>query len=238
MFGVHGISERAIADQGILLFGTESVSANFTQTTEQNFISPASLDIIGNSEFSAFAAGTAAGILTMDANFLQSSAANRIRQTDADMIAQFDQTSTALLVASGVSEQSANFTQTTTQNFTASGVSEQSGNFTQTSTGNLIAKGLSTQIGDTIQTTLANRVRETALSVDSTFLQTTAPIAILSGDADIVFSFDQSTLGALLWENLDAGTNQESWSEITHTGDTWSEVSTSGTVETWTEMVK
>jgi len=142
------------------------------------------------------------------------------------------------LVASGISEQSGNFTQTTTQNFTASGASEQSGNFTQTSGGNLIAKGLSTQIADTIQTTLAVRIRETALSMDSTFLQTTAPSVVFSGNADIVFIFDQTTLGALLWENLDAGTNQESWSEITHTGDTWSEVSTSGTIETWTEMVK
>ena len=61
MFGVNVIAERAIADQGIMILGVETLDANFTQTTEQNFISPASLDIIGNSEFSAFAAGTAAG---------------------------------------------------------------------------------------------------------------------------------------------------------------------------------
>ena len=98
--------------------------------------------------------------------------------------------------------------------------------------------GLSTQIGDTIQTTLANRLREAALSMGSTFLQTTASIAILSGDADIVFSFDQSTLGALLWEPIDAGGTQENWSEITHTGDSWTEITVGGTTETWTEMVK
>ena len=69
MFGVNVIAERAIADQGIAILGAETLDANFTQTTEQNFISPASLDIIGNSEFSAFAAGTASGILTVDANF-------------------------------------------------------------------------------------------------------------------------------------------------------------------------
>ena len=72
MFGVNVIAERAIADQGIMILGAETLDANFTQTTEQNFISPASLDIIGNSEFSAFAAGTAAGVLTLDANFSQS----------------------------------------------------------------------------------------------------------------------------------------------------------------------
>ena len=58
MFGVNVIAERAIADQGIMILGAETLDANFTQTTSQNFISPASLDIIGNSEFSAFAAGT------------------------------------------------------------------------------------------------------------------------------------------------------------------------------------
>jgi len=41
-----------------------------------------------------------------------------------------------------------------------------------------------------------------------------------------------------LWVPIDAGSSSESWSEITHTGDTWSEVSTGGTIETWTEMVK
>ena len=103
MFGVQGISERAIADQGIVLFGTETLDASFTQTTSQNFISPASLDMIGNSEFSAFAAGTAAGVVTLDANFLQSLNATRVRQTDADMISQFDQTATQTLIATGIS---------------------------------------------------------------------------------------------------------------------------------------
>ena len=98
MFGVNVIAERAIADQGIMILGAETLDANFTQTTEQNFISPASLDIIGNSEFSAFAAGTASGILTVDANFSQSLDATRVRQTDADMISQFDQDSTAFLL--------------------------------------------------------------------------------------------------------------------------------------------
>ena len=55
MFGVNVIA-NAIADQGIMILGAETLDANFTQTTSQNFISPASLDIIGNSEFSAFAA--------------------------------------------------------------------------------------------------------------------------------------------------------------------------------------
>ena len=73
--------------------------------------------------------------------------------------------------------------------------------------------------------------------MSSTFLQTSAGIGIFSGDYDVIFAFSKTTAGQLLWENLDAGTN-ESWSEITHTGDTWSEVSASGTIETWTEMVK
>ena len=73
--------------------------------------------------------------------------------------------------------------------------------------------------------------------MDSTFLQTTASIAILSGDADIIFNFDQSTLGALLWEQINAGDTQENWSEITHTGDTFTEITPSVT-NNWTEMVK
>ena len=47
MFGVNVIAERAIADQGIMILGAETLDANFTQTTSQNFISPASLDRAG-----------------------------------------------------------------------------------------------------------------------------------------------------------------------------------------------
>ena len=74
--------------------------------------------------------------------------------------------------------------------------------------------------------------------MDSTFLQTTAPIAILSGDADIIFAFDQTTDGRLLWEQINAGATNENWTEITHTGDSWTEITVGGTTETWTEMVK
>ena len=159
MFGVNVIAERAIADQGIMILGAETLDANFTQTTEQNFISPASLDIIGNSEFSAFAAGTASGVVTVDANFSQSLDATRVRQTDADMIPQFDQTSTARWWLLVYLSSRLTLRRPPTQNFIASGVSEQSGTFTQTSDGNLIAKGLSTQIGDSVETAAANIVQ-------------------------------------------------------------------------------
>ena len=43
--------------------------------------------------------------------------------------------------------------------------------------------------------------------------------------------------GAFLWERVDPGTTSN-WSDITHTGDTWTEISYSGTSDTWTEMVK
>jgi hypothetical protein len=72
----------------------------------------------------------------------------------------------------------------------------------------------------------------------SSFEMSTQAASILSGASSMTFLFVMTTDGGLLWVPIDAGSSSESWSDITHTGDTWSEVSTGGTIETWTEMVK
>ena len=77
----------------------------------------------------------------------------------------------------------------------------------------MIAKGLSTQIGDSVETAAANIVKEAAQSMSSTFLQTSAGIGVFSGDYDVIFAFDQTTDGRLLWEQINAGATNENWAE-------------------------
>ena len=74
--------------------------------------------------------------------------------------------------------------------------------------------------------------------MSSTFLQTSAAIGIFRGDYEVIFAFDQTTDGRLLWEPINAGATNENWAEVTHTGDSWTEITVGGTTETWTEMVK
>jgi hypothetical protein len=47
----------------------------------------------------------------------------------------------------------------------------------------------------------------------------------------------QSTNGELKFVEINAGETAETWSEITHTGDTWTEINAGSTAETWTEVV-
>ena len=69
MFGELSLSERAIASQGVMFFGSETVTSEFTQTTDGVAILSGLLDLSGTSVKAAFAAGTAAGIAELSMNF-------------------------------------------------------------------------------------------------------------------------------------------------------------------------
>ena len=50
-------------------------------------------------------------------------------------------------------------------------------------------------------------------------------------------NFTKTTTGAILFVTVDAGATVESWTERTHSGDTWTDKSASATTETWTERI-
>ena len=56
------------------------------------------------------------------------------------------------------------------------------------------------------------------------------------GASDIVFLVVQSTQGDIKFVLIDAGQFPETWSAITHSGDTWTNSDTSINVETWTNI--
>ena len=68
------------------------------------------------------------------------------------------------------------------------------------------------------------------------FTQSALGGLIIAGTLDIVFLVVQSALGELKFVPVDAGQDVETWSDITHTGDTWTDVSASGTTESWTSI--
>jgi hypothetical protein len=58
----------------------------------------------------------------------------------------------------------------------------------------------------------------------------------LSAASSMTFLFVMTTDGNLLWVPIDASTNIETWSIVSHSGDSWSTISPSSS-ETWTEEV-
>jgi hypothetical protein len=88
------------------------------------------------------------------------------------------------------------------------------------------------------QTSAGIRVRTaTTGTLSSDLTQSTAAIRIASGSSDIEFLVVQSTSGDIKFVEIDAGETAETWTEITHTGDTWTEINAGSTAETWTEVV-
>ena len=78
MFGELSLSERAIASQGVMFFGSETVTSEFTQTSDGISILSGILDLSGTSSKAAFAAGIAAGIAELSMNFAMTTSRNAI----------------------------------------------------------------------------------------------------------------------------------------------------------------
>ena len=240
MFGELALSERAIASQGVLLFGTESLSADFTQTTDGTGVFKGVLELSSTTVFSSFAAGLAAGIAELSSNFTKTTVQTVIRTDSANLVFEFENTDAdPTLIASAVSELSGNFTQTSQANFTASGVSEQSGNFTQSSAANLTASGLSTHIANADVDDIPPRiVRQANADIVANFEQDTDGILILKLAQTMDMEFSKSTLGEILYELLDTDSTIESWTDLsTGASATWTDLQASA-AESWTDVTR
>ena len=240
MFGELSLSERAIASQGVMFFGSETVTSEFTQTTDGVAILSGLLDLSGTSSKAAFAAGVAAGIAELSMNFVMTTVQTVVRTNSADLIFTFENTEAdPTLIASGVSELSGNFTQTSQANFTASGVSEQSGNFTQTSNGNLVASGLSTHTFNmSVDDIPPKVVRHAEADIIANFEQDTAGNATLVLSQSLDMNFAKSTLGEILYELLQTDSTVESWTDLsTGASATWTDLQASAS-ESWTDVTR
>ena len=239
MFGELALSERAIASQGVMFFGSKTVTCEFTQTTDGVAILSGLLELSSTSVQSAFAAGLASGIANLSMNFTKTTVQTVIRTDSADLTFLFEKAVDPTLIASGVSELSGNFTQTTQANFTASGVSEQSGNFTQSSDVSLIASGLSTQILNAdLDDISAGIIRQATTDMVAIFEQDTSGNATLSLSQTLDMNFSKSTLGEILYELLDTDSTVESWTDLsTGASATWTDLQ--GAVsESWTDVTR
>lgn len=246
MFGVQAFSEDTFANQGLVLTGTQTLDANFTQTSAAIGIFSTSMDVIG----SAAKTSIGANVLT----------------AEVDISFNFTQTADAVRFPGGIATMDANFTQSTDPNFTASGDATLDGNFTQTSTQTVIRTQEATMDGNFTQTSdgikIAYGLNESDLSF-KTYRGTDDTTEILggltfSGDFVVSFAFDMTeTLGGflreaaqtmdfvfiktadgdILWVKIDASGTPEAWSAVTHTGDIWSEIDAGATVDTWTDRV-
>jgi hypothetical protein len=143
------------------------------------------------------------------------------------------------IVKTGVSSLSANATQTTTGVHIASGSSEMTGIASQASVASGIMVGVPGNLSANLtQTTAALRIRPATTGTLSTNLtQSSTAVLIASGSSDIEFLVIQSTSGDIKFVEINAGETAETWTEITHTGDTWTEINAGSTAETWTEVV-
>ena len=246
MFGVLAFSEEAFANQGLVLTGSQTLDANFTQTSA------------GNATFTTSQ--------TVDANFTQTTAAKGLLLTSSDISFNFTQTSDAERLPGGIATMDANFTQTSDANFTASGDATLDANFTQTSTQTRIRTQEATMDGNFTQTSdaikIAYGLNESDLNF-KTYRGTDDTTEILggltvSGEFEVVSQFDitealggrlfeqsqtmssvfiKTTEGDILWVKIDASGTPEAWTAITHTGDTWTEINAGSTSETWTNRV-
>lgn len=134
---------------------------------------------------------------------------------------------------------SANLTQTTESNRIRPAAMSISGIASIASAASGVLFGsLGTLSSNITQTTAGLRMRVAGvgtLSVAST--QTTTAVFLAQPSLDFVTSVVQSTAGDLKFQEIDAGATAETWTEVTHTGDTWTEINAGSTAETWTEVV-
>lgn len=135
------------------------------------------------------------GVLSVDANFTQTTTGTRIRTNVVSVISTF----VTVKVASG----------TMTAAFSIDA------NFTQTTT--------------------AIRRRLASATVDANFTQTTTGTKIRLASTSLSGNFLMTTVGGPFWERIRTGANNN-YVEITHTGDSWTEVNAGGNIQSWTKV--
>ena len=239
MFGELALSERAIADQGILAFGSATADANFTVDGAPMFVANASAEMEAIGVKATIGVGVLAGIFEASASFLQGTELTRFGTVIVDMDFSTVQTTNGTFVASAISEQDAAFIQSTNSVMTLSAASEQSANFTQTSGANLLYSASQEMTAEFIQSvTPTFIINSRPLNIESVFIQSSlAAKIILMDELQINAVFIVSAEGRFYWERIDADDPSENWVQVVPSGGTWTEINAGGTIETWTDKV-
>jgi hypothetical protein len=238
MFGELAISERAIADQGILAFGSATADANFTVDGAPMFIASASEEMSAIGVKVSIGVGVLAGIFEASAEFLQSTELTRFGTVIAEMDFSTVQTANGTFVASAISDQDAAFIQSTNSVMTLSGVSEQSANFTQTSGANLLYSASQEMTAEFIQSVAPTFITNSPLTIESVFIQSSLGTKVILMDPlQIDAVFVMSAEGRFYWERIDADTPSENWVQVVPSGGTWTEINAGATIATWTNKV-
>ena len=146
------------------------------------------------------------------------------------------------ILLAGVSEISSNFSKTSVGIGILAGVSEISGNFTQTSNGIYISAGANSNLSFNNTITSAavfvkgSILAEEAIDIETTFTETSNGIMIGSGVSSAELSFIKTSVGDILFVEVNASATPETYTTITPSGtETYTEITPSGT-ETWTEI--
>ena len=239
MFGELALSERAIADQGILAFGSATADANFTVDGASMFVANASAEMEAIGSKATIGVGVLAGIFEASASFLQGTELTRFGTVIAEMDFSTVQTANGTFVASAISEQDAAFIQSTNSVMTLSAASEQSAIFTQTSGGSVLYSASQEMTAEFIQSVAPTFIiNSRPLDIESVFIQTSlATKIILMDELQIDAVFVVSAQGRFYWERIDADTPSENWVQVVPSGGTWTEINAGGTIETWTNKV-
>jgi len=239
MFGELALSERAIADQGILAFGSATADANFVISSNfANLQASGSLSLEAISSISRIGAGTLTGVIGVTSEFEQSANALRFATGIVEKSFGFVADTNGILIRNGISEQSFDFTQSASGVKFVSGESEQSFDFVQSLSANALYSAHSSQFFDFTQGSEASRLVNGASEnfVEFDFIQT-AGILIYRNNLNVEFAFVQTANGNLLWVEIDANTPVEIWSQINASGGTWTPINASGTIEQWIKKV-
>ena len=138
----------------------------------------------------------------------------------------------------GVSEQSGISSSANAGVGIMSGVATMDGNFTATTAGMYISGSTNAEMSfNGLQSeSTAFLVNLGVSSMESAFTETSNGIMIGSGVSTKDFNMTQTSTGGLLYENINAGATEETYTTITPSGtESWTTVNPSGT-ETWTEI--
>ena len=138
----------------------------------------------------------------------------------------------------GVSEQSGISSSANAGVGIMSGVATMDGNFTATTAGMYISGSTNAELSFSgLQSeSTAFLVNLGVSSMESAFTETSNGIMIGSGVATKDFNVTQTSVGNLLYVEVNAGATEESYTTITPSGtETYTQITPSGT-ETWTEI--
>jgi len=118
------------------------------------------------------------------------------------------------------------------------GIASMDTNFTATTDGILITGGVNAELSSNFAQTTENikLVNFTDVTMSSAFTQTTDETIILIPIVSTDLNFTKTTSGDILYENIDTGATEETYTTISPSGaESWTTVTPSGS-ETWAEI--